>query len=448
MQAGDIITAEIVDMTAEGKGIVKEGGAVIFTDSGVVGDFVSIKITDIKKNFLEAEVFEIIQPSKSRRESDCSAFGECGGCDFRNLIYEEQLILKKKIVENAIRRIGGFSDIVIEDTIGADNLLYYRNNVQLPVRMVDGEIKIGFFKKKTNEIVEFDKCKIIPEKVNLLIPVIKKFIIDSKISVSDGKNGNLKHIGIRISPKDEIMLIFVVKERYFDIFTEDIHIIQELKHSGVVSIYENVNPSYKFTFGNRYIHLCGEECLNEKIFNYDFKLSPASFFQVNREQTEKLYSKAIEYADLSSNDIVFDLYSGVGSISIAVAEKASKVVGIESVNDAVKNARNNAKINGIKNIEFKHGKVEEVIQETLQEHCPTKIILDPPRKGADKNAIEAIGGVGAERIVYVSCNPATLARDLKIIREYGYELKKVQPVDMFVFTGNVECVALMQKCKK
>lgn len=447
MEIGDLLSGVIIDLTEDGRGILRESGVVVFTDKGVIGDFVSVAIVEKKKNFLVGEVLDIIEKSKDRIESDCKVFGKCGGCDFRDFKYSAQTELKKNFIEKAMRKVAGVKDFVLDDFIPAENIIGYRNNIQMPISKVNGKLQLGFYEKGSSKIVSFEECKLIPKELNEFIVELKEFIETSKIPVVGDKGGILKHIGLRINRKGEICLIFVMTEKFFS-KSENSENIKKLEKlligKNVVSVYENLNKG-KLTYSPNFFYIYGKKKIEDQIGKYRFKLSPGAFFQVNREQTEKLYNKAIELSNLKESDVLMDLYSGVGTIGISAAKSVKKVVGIEYVKSAVIDAKQNASLNNISNAEFIAGDVEKILSETVKKYKPNKLILDPPRTGVDKTSIETIAKQNFDSITYVSCNPQTLARDVKVLMEHGYKIDKTVGVDMFPFTGHVETVCLMSK---
>ncbi len=448
MQCGSKVEGRVLDYTSDGRAVLREEGRVLFFEGGVIGDRVLVEVTALKRNYLEGHLLKVLEDSPERTPSDCSAFGTCGGCDFRNVNYPAQLLWKKQFTENALRKIGGFSEVSIQDLDGAEERYYYRNNIQLPIRRINGKIQIGFFAKKSQEVAFCMDCRIMPKGMPSLISDLKQILKTSDFSIFDGKTGVLKHLGVRFSSKGETILIFVTRKRSFyekDDFLRKILLDDFLNKHQIVSIFENVNPKENQTFGREWHLLYGKPEIEESLCGKSFLLSPASFFQVHRVQAEKLYYRTIEYLDPDPDDTLLDLYCGVGSIGICAADHVKKLVGIEIVPEAIENAKKNALLNEVSNALFYAGKVEKILSSSLKNMKADVVILDPPRKGAEKEVLHALGTMEAKKIVYVSCNPTTLARDLKILSSYGYQLVKIGVTDMFPMTSNIENVVLLRK---
>ncbi|NLN14318.1 MAG: 23S rRNA (uracil(1939)-C(5))-methyltransferase RlmD [Tissierellia bacterium] len=443
---GDILTGEVIDFTHEGNGVIKIDNFTFFTSEGLVGDRVKFRIDKLKKNYGNGTVTEIIQPSKDRVDLDFELTESKGGIPLIQYAYEKQLEWKKEKVRKDLEKIAGIRQVEIKDTLGMDFPYKYRNHVQIPVGEKDGKIVIGFYKANSNEIIDMEKTILIPDIGNRVIQIIRQWMEDFNIRPYNrrSRKGFLRHIGLRINKDDEIMVILVTGNKNIPRIRE---LIERLKGANVVSLYENINKlNSSVTYGRQYKKLYGKDTLIDYIGHYKFNISPNSFFQVNRTQTDKLYSKAIEYLDLKKDDIVYDLYCGIGTISLFVAERAKRVYGIEIVKEAIEDARKNAELNDIHNAEFIVGKTEEVFPKMTREGIKAnKLVLDPPRKGCEREALEAIVDLGPERVVYVSCNPSTMARDVKYLVEKGYRVVEVQPVDMFPHTVHVECVVEIQK---
>ncbi len=436
---------DVRDLTDKGEGIGRIEGLTVFVNGAVPGDRVLIKVTTLKKNYALGEMVEMINPSELRVQPPCEYFGNCGGCQIQNIAYKDQLRIKKQVVVDALERIGNLKGVQVEETLGMENPYRFRNKSSFPL---NSKGEMGFYKKRSHEIVPINTCLIQGEIVDKIMNFIQEWIKREKISTYDEKRhkGLLRHIVIRESKENgEVMIIFVTnskkKESVIERFT------LELKKSfpEVVSIYQNINRNK----GNRImgfenLHLSGKEQIIDHIGNQAFKISPNSFFQVNNTQANKLYEKALEYADLKGEEIVFDLYCGIGSITSRLALKAKKVYGIEVVGDAIDNAEENKALNNIDNIEYILGYSEDETEELIQRGIiPDVIVVDPPRKGLETKLIDKIIDVKPNRIVYVSCKPSTMARDVAIFTQHGYTLEKVQPVDMFPHSMHVETVALL-----
>lgn len=488
-----LLRGEIVDFATDGRGVLKADGIVCFTEGGVIGDTVLAEATKRKKNFAEGKVREILAPSPDRVPSDCPHFGLCGGCDFREYAYEAQLDWKRSLVESVLRKIGGVSDVSVERIAGAERRVHYRNNVQFPVRVVDGRVRLCFFRKRSNRVVPVGACLLVPESVNALIPDLEAAIEAAGIPVEEAEGersvggGVLRHIGVRISASGALCLIAVVNAHVPE---RGERLVAEIARRGllerfrIASVYENVHAGADQTFGREWNLLYGAREWEEELLGRRFLLSPASFFQVHREQAEVLYRWALEFAfseevsvpgtgggagsrsGFAASDAVredaggfaapekavkrrdlLDLFCGVGSIGLCAAECVNRLVGIEIVPEAVEHARRNAALNGIRNASFYAGACEKLLATVLRDFSPEVVILDPPRAGAEEKVLRALAEKSPQRIVYVSCNPGTLARDVRFLLASGYGLKKVRVVDLFPYTTRVECIALIQRGK-
>ena len=448
IKIGDKVKGEIIDFTHEGNGILKVDNKAIFVNGGLIGDKVVAKIDLVKKNFALASLVDIIEASKDRIKLDFEVKEARGGIPLIEYKYSKQLEWKKHKVKMDLYKIAGLSDVVVKDTIGMEYPYRYRNHVQIPVGERNGKTVIGFYELNTNEIVDMERSILQPEIGNRIINIIRTWMAKYNIKPYNKRQkiGILRHIGIRTNRNNEAMVILVTgsyKLPYAD------ELIKELKKEKVISVYQNINKSNSsIVYGREYKKLYGEDKLLDYIGDYKFYLSPKSFFQVNRIQTEILYDKVVEYLELNKDDIVYDLYCGIGTISLFVAPHAKKVYGIEIVKEAVEDAKNNAALNNIHNVEFMVGKAEKVLPKLVKVGIESnKVVLDPPRKGCEREVLESLVKMQPERIVYVSCNPSTMARDVKYLVENGYRVIEVQPVDMFPHTTHVECVTLMSRVK-
>ncbi|HEY8362529.1 MAG TPA: 23S rRNA (uracil(1939)-C(5))-methyltransferase RlmD [Tissierellaceae bacterium] len=449
IRVGDTVKGEIIDFTHEGNGVMKIDNIPIFVCGGLIGDKVVAKIDEVKKSFALGSVVKIIEPSIDRVKLDFEVTEARGGIPLIEYNYTKQLEWKKHKVKMDLYKIAGLDDVVIKDTIGMEYPFRYRNHVQIPVGERNGKIVLGFYELNTNEIVDMKGTILQPEVGNKVINIIRDWMRKYSIMPFDkrAKKGILRHIGIRTNKDNEVMVILVTGTDKLPYSKE---LIDELIQEKVVSIYQNINKSNSpIVYGREYRLLYGREKLIDYIGDYKFYLSPNSFFQVNRIQTEVLYKKAVEYLNLEANDIVCDLYCGIGTISLFIAPHVKKVYGIEIVKEAIEDAKNNALVNDIHNAEFMVGKVEEVLPKLVKSGIESnKVVLDPPRKGCERGVLEALVKMLPEKIVYVSCNPSTMARDVKYLVENGYRVMEVQPVDMFPHTAHVECCALIEKAEK
>lgn len=417
---------EIIDFDFKGLGMTKVNGLPVFLDGGVIGDEVEFLVTNKKKNFCKGKIQKIIKKSKDRVNSPCPYFKDCGGCDFLNYSDEKELKWKEKDINKNLNKIAGL-DIKVQEVIDSPEKTHYRNNMQFQVR--DGII--GLYAKNSKDIVAIKNCIMQKDIANEVLKIMWRF----------KKLRELKRIGIRTNFNGEVLLILVTKGAKVEI--KDI--LPELIDVGVKSIYLNYNTGDKFHYSREFEKIYGEDFIEEKLLDINYRISPESFFQINRLATEKLYEKAIEYLDPKAEDKIYDLYCGVGSISISIAKKLTKVIGIEIVESAVDDARINAENNNIE-ARFIKGAAEETIEKIYREEkiSPNKITVDPPRKGLDDKLVNFLKENPVERLVYISCNPATQARDLKSLKEV-YKVEKIALVNLFPNTAHVECVVLMSR---
>ncbi len=449
VKKGYVIEEKIIDISNEGKGVVKLEGYTIFTEGGLIGDRVSIEITDTKKNYSLGKTIEILEPSEYRVDSKCSISDYCGGCSLQGLDYKMQLELKTNKVKNDIRRIGGLEDVVIHDTIGMNNPNRYRNKVQIPVGIENGEAVIGFYRKGSHSIANIDACIIQHDIADKVVEAIREYINEFRIEPYDSKTGRgfIRHIIVKNSFKTGDTMIVLVTNG--DKLPHSDQLIAKLKNKipKLKSVIQNVNTrKTNLVMGPNSKVIFGEDKIVDFIGDLRFYISAESFFQVNPVQTEVLYSKALEYADLKGTETVFDIYCGIGTISLFLAKKAKKVYGIESVHQAIKDAKENAKINEIDNVEFHCGNAEDLFPKLYQKGIKADVVVvDPPRKGCEPQVLDTIIKMKPEKVVYVSCNPSTLARDLKVLSENGFKVVEVQPVDMFPYTPHVEVVVKLEK---
>ncbi|MDO5028718.1 MAG: 23S rRNA (uracil(1939)-C(5))-methyltransferase RlmD [Bacillota bacterium] len=420
--------SRIRDLSHDGRGIGTIDGKTVFVQGAYPGELVQVAINKEKKNYLEAKAIKILQPSPDRIESICPDFYHCNSCQYCDYSYQAQVQSKRKRLQANLKKFAKLeiSDIKVQPMADYNN---YRNHIQL--RIKDGTI--GYVDKENFSVFKPSNCLIWPEKTGQLIESLEK--------LPDLKKINL--LGLRENYKKDLMLILVTKSQV----SLDLQpIIQDLQDLGVSHIYQNINPRPAFHYGHKSILLYGQGAFEEEILGNKFILSPTSFFQVNRKQAENLYKKAIANLDLKKDDQVLELYSGIGTISVPLAQAAKTVLGIEYGKEAVKDAKKNAQLNGLKNMDFKAGKVENLLDQIPKDF--NKVLLDPPRAGADKKVLEKILDLGPEKISYVSCDPATLARDLGILLASGkYSLEKVEIVDMFPLTSHLESVVLLESEK-
>ena len=448
----DLVTLEIEDCGIDGEGIGKADGFTVFVKDAVIGDTVTAKIIKAKKNYGYGRLMEVLKPSPYRVEPKCEFARQCGGCQLQALSYDQQLVFKTNKVKGHLERIGGFTDIPMEPIIGMDELFHYRNKAQFPVgRNKEGKIVTGFYAGRTHNIIENRDCALgVAENKEVLDRVIahmEKYGIEP-YNEATGK-GLVRHVLIRYGYfTKEVMVCLILNGNKLPKEEQLVKSLCEIP--GMTSITINVNKKRSnVILGEEICLLWGQEYITDRIGDISYQISPLSFYQVNPMQTQKLYAKALEYADLHGQETVWDLYCGIGTISLFLAQKAKFVRGVEIVPAAIENAKENAKLNGLENTEFFVGKAEEVLPREYKKNgvYADVIVVDPPRKGCDETLLETMVEMNPERIVYVSCDSATLARDLKYLCERGYELRKVCPVDQFGMTVHVETVVLLSQQK-
>ena len=448
----DLVTLEIEDCGIDGEGIGKADGFTVFVKDAVIGDTVTAKIIKAKKNYGYGRLMEVLKPSPYRVEPKCEFARQCGGCQLQALSYDQQLVFKTNKVKGHLERIGGFTDIPMEPIIGMDELFHYRNKAQFPVgRNKEGKIVTGFYAGRTHNIIENRDCALgVAENKEVLDRVIahmEKYGIEP-YNEATGK-GLVRHVLIRYGYfTKEVMVCLILNGNKIPKEEQFVKSLCEIP--GMTSITINVNKKHSnVILGEEIRLLWGQEYITDRIGDISYQISPLSFYQVNPMQTQKLYAKALEYADLHGQETVWDLYCGIGTISLFLAQKAKFVRGVEIVPAAIENAKENAKLNGLENTEFFVGKAEEVLPREYKKNgvYADVIVVDPPRKGCDETLLETMVEMNPERIVYVSCDSATLARDLKYLCERGYELRKVCPVDQFGMTVHVETVVLLSHKK-
>ena len=441
---------DIVDIGQGGVGIGKYEGFTVFVDGGLVQDKIKVKITKSKKNYAVGDMIEIIEKSPFRVARKCSEnLRQCGGCQIQELDYQKQLDIKTNEVKQVISRIGKLDDVVIHDTLGMEHPFRYRNKAQFPIQKKDNMPVIGFYKKKSHDLISTDECIIQHEVNDKIIKIIKTYIRAYNVSIYDEKThkGLLRHLVTKVGfTTGEVMIVLVANGKKLPYLKELASVLKE-NIPGFKTLVVNVNTQKtNVILGKENIVAYGDGMIRDYIGELVFEISPLSFFQVNPLQTEVLYNKALEYANLGENDTVFDIYCGIGTISLFLAQKAKKVYGIEIVEDAIKDAKRNAKINNMDNVEFYVGKAEEVVPKMYKEGKRANVVVvDPPRKGCDEKVLDTIVSMEPDRVVYVSCNPSTLARDLAYLNERGYKCHEIQPVDMFPHSVHVENVAWLSK---
>ena len=446
----DIVTIQIEDCGIDGEGIGKADGFTVFVKDAVIGDTVRAKIMKAKKNYGYGRLMEVLEPSPYRTEPKCPYARQCGGCQIQALSYEQQLAFKEAKVRGHLERIGGFREIPMEPIIGMENPYHYRNKAQFPVgRGKDGRIITGFYAGRTHSIIENRDCAlgvaVNREVLDRVIAYMEKYHVEPYDEMT-GK-GLVRHILIRYGFfTGEVMVCVVVNGNKLPHSEVLVDTLREI--AGMTSITLNENRSRSnVILGEKLYLLWGQTYITDKIGDISYQISPLSFYQVNPGQTQKLYAKALEYADLHGEETVWDLYCGIGTISLFLAQQAKFVRGVEIVPAAIEDAKRNAQLNGIHNVEFFTGKAEEVLPQEYEKNgiYADVIVVDPPRKGCDEVLLKTILKMQPKRVVYVSCDSATLARDLKYLCENGYRLERVCPVDQFAHTVHTENVAKLER---
>ncbi len=446
----DIVTVTIEDMGQDGEGIGKIDGYTLFIKDAIIGDVAQVKIIKAKKNYGYGRLMELLQPSVDRVEPRCPHARRCGGCQIQELNYEKQLEFKQNKVWNHLKRIGGFAEIPMEPIVGMDKPFYYRNKAQFPVGTdKEGNLITGFYAGRTHSIISNRRCHLGVEINEKILDIVMEHCEKYNVSAYSEETGEglLRHILIRFGfTTKEIMVCLILNGRklpHQNKLAEKLSAIP-----GMTSITINVNTERtNVILGREILPLWGQTYITDYIGNVKYQISPLSFYQVNPVQTEKLYGLALEYAQLEGNEVVWDLYCGIGTISLFLAQKAKEVYGVEIVPQAIEDAKNNAKLNGFENAHFYVGKAEEVLPEKYEKegvHADV-IVVDPPRKGCEESLLKTMVDMQPKRIVYVSCDSATLARDLKYLCANGYELVRVRAVDQFPNTVHVETVVLLSK---
>lgn len=439
---------DIIDNGFEGEGIAKIDGLTVFVPGSIKGEKCEILIVKVLASHAYGKIVNIIKKSENRKESDCATYKRCGGCSLRHMTYESTLKLKRQVVQNLVNK-GLKEKVEVLETIGMENPYNYRNKAQYPVGLnSDGQPEVGVFAQRTHTIIPIQTCLIQTEISQKIAKTIIDFVKEKNIQVYNEENqkGLLRHIVIKVGKyTNQVMCILVVNDSKFDQEQELVKLLCE-KYPEIKTIVKNINnENTNVILGKENINLYGNGYIEDKLGEYTFKISPMSFYQVNPVQAEILYTTAINQANLDKNDILFDLYCGIGTIGIFASKYVNKVYGIEIVPQAIEDAKENAKINDVKNIEFICGDVEVAFDELINKEkiVPSAIIVDPPRKGLDNKTVENIAKIQPAKLVYISCNPATMVRDLAKLEEI-YNIKTIQPVDMFPWTNGVESITILE----
>lgn len=438
---------EIIDNGFEGEGIAKINDFTIFIPGAIKGEKVKILIVKVLSSYAFGKILEILEKSENRIETDCKTYKRCGGCNLRHIKYQETLKLKQNAVQSLVDKTLK-NKIKVKETVGMENPYYYRNKVQYPVGIdKNGKPQIGVFANRSHEIIPIEKCFIQNEKSEEIAKYIFELWNENNYTIynEETRKGLLRHIVIKTGIKtNQYMCILVVNGQGFDNEKEFVSkIANKYKEIRAIIVNSNMkNTNVILGLENRTIF--GKGYIEDKLGEYIFKISPLSFYQVNPIQAEKLYNLGIEKAMITKDDIVFDLYCGIGTISLFMSKYAKKVYGIEIVEEAIKAAKENAEINSVDNVEFIAGDVEKVLSNIIYDRkiIPDIVMVDPPRRGLDNTSINNILSIKSKRLVYISCNPATLVRDLAKL-EKMYEVEEIVPVDMFPFTSHVECIAVL-----
>lgn len=444
LEKGSVYTAVIDGYSSEGMGIARVNGAVVFVPHAVRGEEIDLRITKVMKTSCAGEIVKIHNPSPERMEPECPYAGKCGGCAYRHLTYPEELWAKRQRVQDALTRIGGL-ELTVEEILGAKNPEHYRNKSQYPVG-ADGSI--GFFQARTHKVVPIRRCLIQTEAADRTAQAVGEWMRRYKISAYDETTGKglVRHVCVRVNRKGESLCCVVVNGNKVPREPElAAYVTAAVPHTVGVLLNSNTRRG-NVVLGDKYRTLFGRNYLMDTLCGLEFKLSMPSFYQVNRDQAEALYGKALEFAGLTGNETVLDLYCGIGTITLCLAKAAKRVIGAEIVPPAIRDAKENALRNHVENAEFFCGDAADIAAKLESDGLrPDVVTVDPPRKGLAPEVIASVAAMGPEKVVYVSCDPATLGRDVKIFREFGYEAKRAAAVDMFPGTAHVETVCLLSK---
>ena len=443
LEKNNIYTARIEGYSSEGLGIARIDGQVVFVHGAVRGELCRVLVMKVLKNAAFGKVTELLEPSPERREPDCPYYGRCGGCDFRHLSYREELWAKRQRVQDALTRLGG-SDVEVEEILGAADPLYYRNKSQYPVSAG----KVGFYRARTHDVVDIEHCLIQKPQADAAATALRDYMRDFAVPSYDEKTGRglLRHLYVRTNRRGKSLVCVLANgER----LPHEEELVGRLRRAvpDCVGVVLGVNTHRGNTIlGERYRTLWGVDTLEDELCGLTFRLSVPSFYQVNRDQAEVLYRKAVEYAGLTGGELVVDLYCGAGTITQVMAGGAGRVIGAEIVPEAIEDARENARRNGIENVEFFCGDAAQLAADFAGRGLrPDVICVDPPRKGLAPGVISAAAQMAPQRVVYVSCDPGTLGRDVKRFAEYGYRVQRAAACDLFPGTRHVETVVLLSK---
>jgi 23S rRNA (uracil1939-C5)-methyltransferase len=441
-------TVKITGLSHEGAGVGRLKGTAVFVAGALTGEEVDVKLQKVKKKYALGKLIKINTPSAHRVKPLCQLYDTCGSCQLQHLDYSKQLEAKTERVRETLERIGKLKGFNLKPTIGMENPWHYRNKAQLHVGWYEGKIRLGYYRPGSWELVPISDCNLLPKVFSQIIGAMEELLKDTSIKPYDRKRkqGYLKHVILKSShATGEVMVIIVTNGELDEELTTIASRLMEA-YPSIVSMIHSVNTVDGTNIGRSFKVIKGKKTIQEKLGNLTFSISPPAFFQVNVEQMKVLYDQVVTYANLQGTETVLDLYCGTGTISLFLAEHARYVHGIEEVAMAIEDATTNARLNGVANVKFHAGKVETVLPAMLEAGAKADVIvLDPPRQGCDRNVLEAATAMNPSHMVYVSCDPATLARDLRILQEMGYKTREVQPVDMFPQTSHVECVVLITR---
>lgn len=450
LKKNDDIRLEITAFTSLGSGIGRFEQMAVFVDGTAPGDIITAHIIKVKKNYAVGKVQKFHKKAKCRIESDCEVDSRCGGCAYRHISYDKELEIKKQGVNDAMKRIGGI-EAKCEEILHIEKPEHYRNKAQIPVGMSeDGKIIAGFYSKKSHRIINHSDCKLQHKDFSVVTEAIKKYIYENPVTIYSEETGVglLRHIYLRKGVNTgDLMVCLVING---DTVPKKERLIAALEKTGlrITSVVLNKNKKdTNVVLGEECETIYGSDFIEDELCGLRFRISPLSFYQVNPEGTELLYGKAADYAGLTGKEVLLDLYCGAGTIGLTMAKKAKQVIGVEIIPQAIENAKENAKLNDIENVRFicddAKGAARTLYDEGIR---PDVIVVDPPRKGCSREVLETISKMSPDRVVYVSCDPATLARDCAVMKELGYEVKRLSAVDMFPRTVHCESVALLSRC--
>ena len=444
LKKNDILTLTVESYNGEGLGVARYEGQVIFVHRGIRGETALCRIEKVTKHLAYARVVSCETPSPCRQESDCPYYGRCGGCDYRHMEYAEELYAKREKVQNAIRRLGG-SDVELEAMYGAEETDGYRNKVQYPVAK-DGAV--GFFRARSHTVTDIACCRLETAAANAAAEALRAYMREYRVSGYDegSHTGLIRHLYVRSNKAGECLICLLVNGEALPHENELVDIMRKFCPSAVGIVLGVNRERTNVILGAHYRTLWGSDCIGDELCGFHFSLSVPSFYQVNRRQAEVLYKKAVEYADLTGEETVLDLYCGVGTVTSVMAAKAKRAIGAEIVSEAIEDAKENARQNGLHNVEFFCGDAADIAEKLAAEALqPDVISVDPPRKGLAPELIGHIAAMAPRRVVYISCDPATLGRDIKLFADRGYTLTRAAAVDLFPRTQHVETVVLLSQ---